>query len=318
MLISADDLVPIESHTVPTMRNPYASIRATAAIEVGDRPCVVHFDDFEVAACFCARYADLLTDTRSYDVESFAMTDPHFGPLFWTLGGRAFRWPSGRLEPHVQAFLTDAVALTACFTVRSEGLVSLHAATVGIPGAAGAIVGDSNGGKTTTAIACLRAGLRVYGDERCVVDRNGLVYPFPRAVNLRAAGLRLLLNDRVPGPDPVGEFLRSQPEGDLSDVRFRTLRSDWTAPPLEPLRAVFVLDGTAAEPRLTETTPANAAKAAARWTQGAGSGVDKVARLIELFGAASCYRLVLGTPHASALAIEAALRQGTAQQRRIA
>jgi hypothetical protein len=87
---------------------------------------------------------------------------------------------------------------------------------------------------------------------------------------------------------------------------------------LEPLHAVFVLDGTAAEPRLTETTPANAAKAAVRWTQGAGSGLDKVARLIELFGAASCYRLVLGTPHASALAIEAALRERTAQQRRIA
>jgi hypothetical protein len=46
--------------------------------------------------------------------------------------------------------------------------------------------------------------------------------------------------------------------------------------------------------------------------------VDKVARLMELFGAAACYRLVLGTPHASALAIEAALRQCTAQQRRIA
>jgi hypothetical protein len=318
MMISADDLVPIEPHTIPTIRNAHNAIRATAAIEVGDRPCVVHFDDLDVAACFCARYADLLTDTRSYDVESFAMTDPHFGPVFWTPGGRAFRWPMGRLEPQVQAFLTDAVALTACFSLRTEGLVSLHAATVGIAGGAGAIVGDSNGGKTTTAIACLRAGLRLYGDERCVVDRNGLVYPFPRAVNVRASGLRLLLNDRVCDPDPVGEFLRAQPEGDLNDVRLSTLRGDWVAPPLEPLRAVFVLDGTAAEPRLTETTPANAAKAAARWAQGAGSGVDKVARLIELFGAAACYRLVLGTPHASALVIEAALRQCTAQQRRIA
>lgn len=318
MLISADDLVTVDPQTVPLICDPSRHIRATVGIEVGDRPCAIHFDDYDVAARFCARYVDLTTDARHYAVESFAMTDPDAGPVFWTIGGRAYRWPFGPLEPYVQAFLTDAVALTAFFSQRAEGLVSLHAATVGVHGAAAAIIGESNAGKTTTAIAALRAGLRLYGDERCVVDRNGWVYPFPRALNVRAPGRRLLLEDRITGPDPVGDALRARTDGDWADVRFNELLPGWSSPPPAPLRAVFVLDGTASEPRLTATTPAHAGKSAARWAQGAGSGLDKIARLVELFGAATCYRLVLGSPDASARAIEAALLQLTTDQRQTA
>jgi hypothetical protein len=318
VLISADDLVAVEPDRVPLIGDPSGNIRATVGIQVGDRPCAVHFDDVDVAARFCSRYTDLTTDARCYAVESFAMTDPDFGPVFWTPGGRAFRWPFGPLDAYVHAFLADAVALTAFFSLRGEGLVSLHAATVGVSGAAAAIIGNSNDGKTTTAIAALRAGLRLYGDERCVIDRNGLVYPFPRALNVRAPGRRLLIADRIGGPDPVGDALRERADGDWADVRFGELLPAWTCPPPEPLRAVFLLEGSAGEPCLTATTPAHAAKAAARWAQGAGNGLDKIARLVELFGAASCYRLVLGSPHASARAIEATLLQLTTYQRQTA
>jgi hypothetical protein len=122
MSISADDLVPVEPGSVPLISDPNPNIRATVGIEVGDRPCAVHFDDLDVAAHFCARYVHLIIDAQTYAVESFVMTDPVAGPLFWSTGGPAFRWPFGPLEPHALAFLADAVALTGISVNQLSGL----------------------------------------------------------------------------------------------------------------------------------------------------------------------------------------------------
>lgn len=308
MLISAEDLIPIGLDASPLMTNPGARVTDTVPVAIGGRPFAVHFDDAAVAACFRARYADLTTSARPYAAESYVMTDPALGALFWTVGGPAFRSPFALLSPKAKAFLADAVAITSFFIGRDDGMLSLHAATVGVDGAAGAIVGNSNAGKTTTAIACARAGLLLYGDERCVVDRDGLVHPFPRSLNIRAAGRRLLIADDVAAPAIAGRMLRSRPDGDWNDVRFADLLGAWSPPPAQPLRVVFLIDGVAGDPRVTPASPLTAAKATARWAQGAGNGLEKMTRLLDLFSGVACRSLTLGTPRATAEAIARELR----------
>ena len=307
MLIGAEELVAVERGAAGVVRDAAAHVRHSVVLRIAGTACAVHFDDAPAARRFAARYADLTIAGAVPRHHAFALRDPVLGPLFWSDGGPVFRWPHGDLAEHVVAFLADAVALTAFFNERADGVLSLHAATVGIPGAAAAIVGDSDVGKTTTAIACGRIGLRLFSDERCVLDGAAVVHPFPRALNVREPGRALLLRDRVAGPDPVGERLRAHGPGAWTDVRFGELFAPWALPEPAPLRAVFVLAGAGPRVRLDPATTAAAVKAASRWAHGAGRGLDKLARLHDLFGRAVCYRLELGSPDASAHAIRAAL-----------
>jgi len=272
----------------------------------------VHFDDVQSAQAFASRYADVRRDVTTIAHHVYVATDAGPAPLFWSERGPVYRWPHGRIPPEAIAFLADAVALSAVFAERDDGVLSLHAAAVEAQGAAAAIVADTNSGKTTTAIACARAGLALYGDERCIIDERLRVHAFPRSINIRAGGAKLLLADPVPAPDPVGERLRAHGAQDWNGVRLGELLDGWTAPPPAPLRAVFVLGGTAAMPALEPIAPRQAARAAARWAQGAGRGIDKLARLVESFSRVACYRLILGRPDASARAIAAALARAVA------
>ncbi len=308
MLAGAEDLVAVERGQVPALRDAASRARRSLALGIAGRSLVVHFDDDAAGACFAARYADLaLSGVPLVAQHAFAFRHAAAGPLFWSQDGPAFRWPHGELDADAVAFFADAVALTEFFERHGDGAVSLHAAAVGIAGAAAALVGDTTAGKTTTALACARIGLRLYSDERCVLGRDGAVHPFPRALNVREAGRALLLRDRVTGPDPLGERLRARASGPWSDVRFGELVPDWVLPEPAPLRAVFVLAGAGERVRLEPASRLAAVRAAARWARGAGTGLDKVARLHELFAGAACHRLELGSPDASARAIRAAL-----------
>jgi hypothetical protein len=300
MLIGAQDLVPVDTAHAAIVADPSAHRRQSVLIDVAGEVCAVHFDRRETAARFALRYADLEVHGAVAARHAFAMRDPVLGWLFWSEGGTAYRWPHGDLADDIVAFLADAVALTAFIQQREDGIVSLHAATLGVAGGVAAIVGDSNVGKTTTAVACARAGMDLYSDERALIDRQSLVHPFPRAINVRAPGLRLLVRDTPSGDDPIGARLRARGDGDWNDVRISDLAP--ARRPLEPrpLRAVFLLAGAGAEPVVETVTASRAARAAARWAQGAGAGLDKVARLIDVFSQVPCYRLQLGTPHASA------------------
>jgi hypothetical protein len=307
MLIGADGLVRVDLGDAARVRRMPRNVRATFTLPIAGSICAVHFGDAEVARWFHARYADVVGATRAVEQNAFVFSDELLGPVFWSDGGPVFCWPHGSLPPHITAFLADAVAMAAFFDGRTDGAISLHAASVGAAGSAAAIVADSNGGKTTTAVACARAGLQLYGDERCIIDARTFVHPFARSINLRAAGNHLLLRDVLAGPDPVGERLRAHGEGDWEGVRLSDLLGTRSAPPPLPLRAVFLLAGHASEPRVEPASALQAAKAAARWTQGAGADLARIARLLDLFSATACYRLTLGTPHASACAIAGVL-----------
>jgi hypothetical protein len=318
MLIGAEDLVCVDASNAAVVVKSFAFRRRSVVIDVAGTACAVHFDSDAAAASFVLRYADLMVSGITPQRHAFAMRDPTFGWLFWSDGSQAFRWPHGDLAAHVVAFLADAVALTAFFQQRDDGVVSLHGASVGLPGGIAAIIGDSNAGKTTTAIACARADMDLYSDERCLIDRRSLIHSFPRAINVRKAGLRLLLQDRVPGVDSIGTHLRAHGEGDWNDVRISDLIADQSELEPRPLCAVFLLAGCAQAASLEAAPASRAVRASARWAQGAGSGLEKIARLLGIFANVPCYRIRLGTPDESARLIRSVVEKRVCELERTA
>jgi hypothetical protein len=306
MMVSADDLLPI-SPSAAAIASGRLRARFPVTLRLAGETCVVRFDDAETCRLFARRYADMAADGNEPAAhEAFAVRDPVLGHLFWATGDTAYRWPHGAAAPHVVAFLADAVALTAFIVRRTDGLISLHAAVAAIEGGAAAIIGDSNAGKTTTALACARIGMQLYSDERCIIGRETIAHPFPRAMNIRDTGRRLLTQDVLDDDDPVGRRLRARPEGAWDDVLFSDLFGRNEHRP-QPLRAAFLIAGVASQPSLEPATASQATRAANRWAYGAGRGLDKLARLFEIFRNVACFSLVLGTPDASARAIRGEL-----------
>jgi hypothetical protein len=308
MMIGAGDLVVVvDEATTRSIRRSEPHCRHPVVLRIAGRTCAVHFDEASIARRFALRYADLAAPGAVASDHAFAARDFRLGPIFWSRHGPVYRWPYGALAEEVVVFLADAVAMTAFFNERRDGVFSIHAAAVGIGDAAAAIVGETNAGKTTTTVACGRIGLALYSDERCLLDADGLVHPFPRTINVRAAGSALLMRDDVAGGDPVGELLCARGAADWNDVRFNELFASWAHPQPAPLRAVFLLDGAGAQARVRPATSAAAINAVARWTFGAGRGLERFARLHAAFRGAACFHLELGSPDASARAVRDAL-----------
>lgn len=69
--------------------------------------------------------------------------------------------------------------------LHAPGLVFIHAGVVEVDGAAVVIPGWSTSGKTTLVRAFLRAGCGYLSDEYAVIDRQGLIHPYARALSVR-------------------------------------------------------------------------------------------------------------------------------------
>jgi hypothetical protein len=81
----------------------------------------------------------------------------------------------------LESHLTQAVAEMA------PARLFVHAGVVGWKGRAILIPGPSHAGKSTLVAALLAAGATYYSDEYAVLDRQGRVHSFPRALQLRDA-----------------------------------------------------------------------------------------------------------------------------------
>ncbi|MBV9271085.1 MAG: hypothetical protein JO165_08325, partial [Candidatus Eremiobacteraeota bacterium] len=195
-------------------------------------------------------------------------------------------------------FLTEAVGVSAL--VRYDAtLSSIHGAALRFNGITAAIVGNASSGKSTTLLACARSGMQVYSDER-VLTRHGIVYPYLRTCSVRADAARRLFDDVT--HDALRAWLNdrglSPRELALQDV----FGPQAVAPPAA-LRAVFVIDGYAASPRIEELHPANALPAVTRWLDAKGDAFDRMGRGLRLLRGVACYRIALGMPRASVAAI---------------
>ncbi len=302
MLIRAEMLQPLNldsSHVAALCRA--APFRVP--LRIAGCTWVVGFDDAKAASVFRSRYWQLLSKESKGDTDAFALRGSSHGIVFGSTARGVFGWPHGRLSTRAFVFLTDAVTISSFFFTTPH-VISLHAAAVGTSGNVGAIVGDSNAGKTTTAVACARRGLQLYTDERCVVLGDDRVMPFPRAVNIRKGGLALLTGESACASDELTERLRRRPRGSWENADYRRLLGSWHAPPAGRLRSLFLLARNGTEPSV-ESVPATAAvRGTLQWAQCSASGIERFARLLRLFSNVHCYRLYLGSPDRTARLIE--------------
>ena len=116
------------------------------------------------------------------------------------------------------------------------------------------------------------------------------MYPFLRRSSVRAAGARLLLADRGATPDPPQLSLKM------------CFGSGAVAAP-RPFGALFVIAGSDGSATLEHIDAATALPAITRWFDSRGDLMDRVARAITLLRRVHCFRLVLGTPDETAVAI---------------
>ncbi|MFN2449371.1 MAG: hypothetical protein ABR508_06220 [Candidatus Baltobacteraceae bacterium] len=251
-----------------------------------------------LAAELALRYAGHL-DERAPDFVYRIFPSPQ-GYAFWCDHDGAWQWKAGSLPLDAIAFLADAAMLSAL--VHFDPLLaSVHAAAVAAHGCAAAIAGDSTAGKTTTLLACARAGLQVYSDERALV-RQGIVHSFLRRCSVRPDGRsRLLADDDA---DALAHAMHARGDIALAAVFGEAA----VAPPLA-LRALFVLDGYAARPFIEPIDATAALPAVSRWFDTCGGAIERTARALGLLRSLHCFRLTLGTPRESALAVRETLEQ---------
>lgn len=87
---------------------------------------------------------------------------------------------------HAALHYTVDKALILELQHRHPELLFLHAAVLGDPTGAIAVLATSGVGKSTTSLAALQAGLRCYSDELAPLDLERLcVWPYPRALSLK-------------------------------------------------------------------------------------------------------------------------------------
>ena len=182
--------------------------------------------------------------------------------------------------------------------LEQRGATLVHGAAVGDERGAVLLAGQAGAGKSTTALACLAAGLRYVADDYCVVasDPDPVVHSIYCSGKAVTANLGLLpgLTELIPEPDTFFEEKSIYYVGEHLPERL--------APQL-PLRAVLVPQ-VAGGPR-TLVEPASAATALAALApstlfQLAHSGGTAFGRLAALVRAVPCHRLLVGDEPAGA------------------
>ena len=287
-MIAATDLV---ASTQPAVCDEW---RCTLRLRFAGITVEVRTSEFALKAELCKKYAAHVCYSEP-DALFFAVRTAE-GYRFSGAAG-SWEWRSGPLPADALAFLTDAALLSA--VIRSSDLLSMHAAAIEFAGRGAAIAGASTAGKTTTLLACARAGARVYSDERALL-RDGQLQPFLRRCSVRDGGRDLLLQDDA--NDALADRLRSSPDLDLRDCFGRGAVAAPAA-----LDAVFVLSGCGENPAIRRIAPAQALTAVTKWFDMRGGMLERAARALEVLHGAHCYEVQLGSPAATARAILAAM-----------
>jgi hypothetical protein len=89
-------------------------------------------------------------------------------------------------SPHLDEVL-ELLENDLCLSIgmATQDWLFVHAGVVGWGDRAIVIPGRSFSGKTTLVMAFIQAGATYYSDEYAVLDRQGLVHPYPRAISVR-------------------------------------------------------------------------------------------------------------------------------------
>lgn len=301
--VSAADLV--QSEALLDDSSLRASATHVVRVDLAGTVVDVRFNDREAARLYRSRYRHMLSAATPRRRAYAAAAESRVG-YFWLEGDAVYRWDRSELTPNVVTFLADAVINTGVFTSAAD-TIALHAATVGNAFGVAAVIGISTAGKTTTAIACARRGLDLYSDEYCVLAPSG-VLPFPRSISIRCAATEVLANDPVSG-SAVDAWLQTHGCCDGYDLGYDELFGAFVRPEVRPLRAAFALVGRSEKPQ-AKVIPARAMVEHVRpWAKTSLQGVERLQRLLVLFGGVRCCELVLGSPDASAREIARCLEE---------
>jgi hypothetical protein len=104
-------------------------------------------------------------------------------------GGKYTVWsPRTMVCTHIGlelALVTVEGQIRSWVAVLAPEVIFVHAGAVGHDGGAIVIPGESFAGKTTLVAELVRRGATYFSDEFAVVDRDGLVHPFPKRLSVR-------------------------------------------------------------------------------------------------------------------------------------
>jgi len=308
VLIDPAALVPCEL-SAATRGELRAAAVARAGFGVLGRRVTVRFDEAECAEAFGARYRDV--QSPGLPAAEVIVARGAGGRTFFAVeGGEAFVWPEPPLGIGATAFVADVVATHALFSAI-PGAFAFHAASLAYRGGAFAILGASEAGKSTTALACVEAGgCALFSDERCVV-KDGVVHPFARGLNVRTGALGIFAGE-LPPSSGLRARIAARPPGEWRDARFdEVFGPDATAARPLPLRAIFAIAGRADAPAIRRVDAAMLLPAASSCAK-RPAGLAGIAAILALLRGVACYELVLGSPCATARALTALLDRDAA------
>ncbi|MBC5799834.1 MAG: hypothetical protein GIX03_10105 [Candidatus Eremiobacteraeota bacterium] len=296
----------LEQTTLTPQRSAHLSSFGTepVAFAIGSMPLEVRFSSTRSAAEFAARYADLPAHAgpsvppsalKLFVVERLGHV------LFWVDSQWVWRWAGGPIESDLIGFFADAVLHHEL--ARLTPAVDFHAAVLAVNGACAALTGVTTAGKTTTAVACVRAGLRLYSDERCILQ-EGRVVPFLRRLTLRAGGRAALRADEPVNSDFGARLASWEGHAEVAVLASRLFGKDSQGGVPLPLRWLFLMDGFGETPLVTPTSALAAAPAILRSFSSSETGLERVALFLRQLRDVDVYRLRLGRPAATANAIK--------------
>jgi hypothetical protein len=206
--------------------------------------------------------------------------------VYWVPAASALTY--GDIAGGFRAIITWALA--------SRGIRFLHSAAIGWRGRGALVVGQSGSGKSSTALACLAAGLDYLGDDHCLLDLRDRpqVHSVYAAAKLHDAQLArfpefdqyVVNRDRV-APDKA--------------VAILSPAFDSLLPRSRPLAAVLVPNITGGGRSRIEPLSRGAALAAlapSTLLQMAAADREGMAAMGQLVRRVPCFRLDLGTDRA--------------------
>jgi len=303
------DIVRFDSLSQTTLSLELAATLQSKAthrltIQVAGQSLRVNVEREDVYRHLVYRYAELASLGDSERCLDVYITESDFGALFWVDLERVWMWPHENSGSIVTSFFADNVMMFEFF-VRSA-YISLHAAVLGGKRGALALVGTTTAGKSTTSVACALAGMMFFSDERCIV-RDGIVYPFPRALSLRAGGRHLLLSEESPELRQLHGLLERWADTPELVIQPSRLFPGRVADTPAPLRAVVCIDSRGDTPALRATSFKDVLSQLMNQSCSAGSGLDRLAKIMHDLHDIEFYRLRLGSPMATAQCLKAVL-----------
>jgi hypothetical protein len=172
--------------------------------------------------------------------------EPEAGDEFFTLARRdlinySLEYGAGAVSGSSDVDVALAVMetqLRAFVAVRSPEHIFVHAGVVGLRGRAIVIPGGSFGGKTTLVTALIRAGATYYSDEFAVLDADGMVHPYPKALSIRLDGLNQTDHDVAAFGATIGT--EPLPVGFVVVTQYLP-GAEWRPEPLSPGESVLAL-----------------------------------------------------------------------------